>query len=48
MMTLFAVFACERVEEVTQPDQEQDVVEKVEMTFGAVIESGDTKTRCSD
>ena len=44
MMTLFAVFACERVEEVTQPDQEQDVVEKVEMTFGAVIESDDTKT----
>ena len=44
MMTLFAVFACERVEEVTQPDQEQEVSANVEMTFSAVIESGDTKT----
>ena len=47
MMTLFAVFACERVEELSQPDKEQGnvtAVEKVEMTFSAVIESDDTKT----
>ena len=45
MMALFAVFACERVEELSQLDKEQEtVVEKVEMNFSAVIESDDTKT----
>lgn len=43
-MALSAVFACERVEEISQPDQEQSAVEKVSMTFSAVIESDKTKT----
>ena len=43
-MALSAVFACEHVEEITQPDQEQNIVEKVAMTFSAVIESDKTKT----
>lgn len=44
LMVLSAVIACDRVEEITQPDQEQEVVEKVEMTVNAVIEADDTKT----
>ena len=45
MMALFAVFACERVEELSQPENGQGtVVEKVKMTFSAEIESDDTKT----
>ena len=44
LMALSAVFACERVEEISQPDQEQSAVEKVSMTFSAVIESDKTKT----
>ena len=45
MMALFAVFACERVEELSQPENGQEtVVEKVKMTFSAEIESDDTKT----
>ena len=45
MMALFAVFACERVEELSQPENGQETaVEKVKMTFSAEIESDDTKT----
>ena len=48
MMALFAVFACERVEELSQPEKPQETVEKVEMTFSAVIESDQTKTVLGD
>ena len=44
IMALFAVFACERVEELSQPGNNQEVVEKVAMTLSAVIDSDDTKT----
>ena len=44
MMALFAVFACERVEELSRPEKEQEVIEKVAMTMEAVIESDDTRT----
>lgn len=47
-MALSAVFACERVEEINQPDQDQNIVEKVAMTFSAVIESEMTKTALVD